>query len=91
MPSIRSTRVVTADGVRPATVRWDQGTIVEIGTGNADHDLGGRLEKLRVEAGARMGMAESAAVPKIAFVAPAADYTALDGTRYAADFNACED
>lgn len=40
MPSIRSTRVVTADGVRPATVRWDQGTIVEIGTGNADHDLG---------------------------------------------------
>ena len=55
---------------------------------DADHELGARLEKLRVEAGARMGMAESAAVPKIAFVAPPADYTALDGTRYAArDFD----
>jgi 2-methylaconitate cis-trans-isomerase PrpF len=51
---------------------------------DADHDLGARLEKLRVEAGARMGLAESAAVPKIAFVAPPADYTALDGARYAA-------
>ena len=37
---------------------------------DADHDVSARLEKLRVEAGARMGMAESAAVPKIAFVAP---------------------
>jgi 2-methylaconitate cis-trans-isomerase PrpF len=55
---------------------------------DADHDLSARLEKLRVEAAARMGMAESAAVPKIAFVAPAADYTALDGIRYAArDFD----
>jgi 2-methylaconitate cis-trans-isomerase PrpF len=55
---------------------------------DADHDLGARLEKLRVEAGARMGMAETAAVPKIAFVAAPADYTALDGTRYAAgDFD----
>ena len=35
-----------------------------------------------------MGMGESAAVPKIAFVAAPADYTALDGTRYAAaDFD----
>jgi 2-methylaconitate cis-trans-isomerase PrpF len=55
---------------------------------DADHDLSARLEKLRVEAAARMGMAESAAVPKIAFVAPAADYTALDGVRYGArDFD----
>jgi 2-methylaconitate cis-trans-isomerase PrpF len=51
---------------------------------DADHDLGARLEKLRVEAGARMGMAESAAVPKVAFVATPVDYTALDGTRHAA-------
>jgi 2-methylaconitate cis-trans-isomerase PrpF len=55
---------------------------------DADHDVCARLEKLRVEAAARMGMAESAAVPKIAFVAPPADYTALDGVRYAsADFD----
>jgi 2-methylaconitate cis-trans-isomerase PrpF len=51
---------------------------------DADHDLSARLEKLRVEAGARMGMPESAAVPKIAFVAPPADYTGLDGGRYGA-------
>ena len=51
---------------------------------DADHDLGARLEKLRVEAGARMGLAESAAVPKIALVTAPADSTALDGTRYAA-------
>jgi 2-methylaconitate cis-trans-isomerase PrpF len=51
---------------------------------DADHELTARLEKLRVEAAARMGMPESAAVPKIAFVAPPADYTGLDGTRYAA-------
>jgi 2-methylaconitate cis-trans-isomerase PrpF len=49
-----------------------------------DRDLGARLEKLRVEAAARMGMPESAAVPKIAFVAPPTDYTALDGVRHAA-------
>jgi 2-methylaconitate cis-trans-isomerase PrpF len=55
---------------------------------DADHDLGARLEKLRVEAAARMGMPESAAVPKIAFVAAPADYTALDGTRHgAADYD----
>src|SRR6185503_4170083 len=52
---------------------------------DADHDLSARLEKLRVEAAARMGMPESAAVPKIAFVAPPTDTTALDGVRYAAD------
>ncbi len=51
---------------------------------DADRDLMATLEKLRVEAAARMGMGESAAVPKIAFVAPAAAMTALDGARYAA-------
>src|SRR5262249_42120670 len=51
---------------------------------DAHHELAARPEKLRVEAAARMGMAESAAVPKIAFVAPAADYTALDGAHHAA-------
>jgi 2-methylaconitate isomerase len=52
---------------------------------DADHDLSALLEKLRVEAAARMGMAESAAVPKIAFVAPPTDTIALDGVRYPAD------
>jgi 2-methylaconitate cis-trans-isomerase PrpF len=51
---------------------------------DADHDLSARLEKLRVEAAARMGMPESAAVPKIAFVAEPTDYTALDGVRHQA-------
>jgi hypothetical protein len=51
---------------------------------DADHELGARLEKLRVEAAARMGMAGSAAVPKIAFVAPPADFTALDDGRHGA-------
>src|SRR5262244_309456 len=46
---------------------------------DADHDVSARLEKLRVEAAARMGMGESAAVPKIAFVAPPTETTALDG------------
>jgi 2-methylaconitate isomerase len=49
---------------------------------DADHELCARLEKIRAEAAARMGMAESAAVPKIAFVAPPREYTALDATRY---------
>jgi 2-methylaconitate cis-trans-isomerase PrpF len=51
---------------------------------DADHDLSARLEKLRVEAAARMGVPESAAVPKIAFVAPPTDYAALDGVRHPA-------
>jgi hypothetical protein len=51
---------------------------------DADLELSGRLEKLRVEAAARMGMPESAAVPKIAFVAAPTDYTGLDGVRYPA-------
>jgi 2-methylaconitate isomerase len=52
---------------------------------DADHDVSGRLEKLRVEAAARMGMPESAAVPKIAFVAPPIEATTLDGVRYPAE------
>jgi 2-methylaconitate isomerase len=52
---------------------------------DADHELCARLEKLRVEAAARMGMAESAAVPKIAFVAPPTDMVTLDGVRHAAE------
>src|SRR5207249_12073039 len=52
---------------------------------DADHDVSARLEKLRVEAAARMGMPESAAVPKIAFVAPPTETTALDGVRYPAE------
>ena len=51
---------------------------------DADTDLSARLEKIRVEAAARMGMPTSAAVPKIAFVAAPADYVALDGLRHAA-------
>ena len=51
---------------------------------DADHELSARLEKLRVEAAARMGVAESAAVPKIAFVAPPTEATTLDGVRYPA-------
>jgi 2-methylaconitate cis-trans-isomerase PrpF len=51
---------------------------------DADRDLAARLEKLRVEAAARMGMPDSAAVPKIAFVAAPADFTGLDGARHGA-------
>lgn len=40
MPSLRSSRVVIGDEVRPATVRHDAGVIVEIGAGIADHDCG---------------------------------------------------
>jgi 2-methylaconitate cis-trans-isomerase PrpF len=52
---------------------------------DADRELSGRLEKLRTEAAARMGMPESAAVPKIAFVAPPTASVALDGVRYGAE------
>lgn len=40
MTSLRSSRVVLDDGVRPATVRWEDGVIVDIGDGGADHDFG---------------------------------------------------
>jgi 2-methylaconitate cis-trans-isomerase PrpF len=46
---------------------------------DADRTLSERLETIRVEAGKRMGLVGSAAVPKIALVAPPGTYTALDG------------
>ncbi|MBI1847495.1 MAG: hypothetical protein HYR86_11050, partial [Candidatus Rokubacteria bacterium] len=52
---------------------------------DADRALTERLEALRVEAGARMGLTGSTAVPKIALVAPPAAFTALDGIAYAPD------
>jgi len=46
--------------------------------------LTARLERIRALAGQHMGIAGSAAVPKIALVAPPTPFTALDGTRYSA-------
>lgn len=40
MPSLRSKRVLIEDEVRPATVRYERGEIVEIGGGPADFDFG---------------------------------------------------
>lgn len=51
---------------------------------DADAGVMERLEKIRVEAAARMGLPASASAPKIAFVAAPADYVALDGARHAA-------
>ena len=51
----------------------------------ADRELSARLESIRVEAARRMGIPGSAAVPKIAMVAPATAFTALDGVRHSAD------
>jgi hypothetical protein len=51
---------------------------------DADRALMARLETIRVEAAKRMGIPGSAAVPKIALVAPPASFTALDGLRHAA-------
>lgn len=47
---------------------------------DADASLLARLERIRVEAAGRMGIPGSAAVPKVAFVAPPQAFTALDGT-----------
>jgi len=52
---------------------------------DSDHALSARLEAIRVEAAKRMGIPGSAAVPKIAMVAPPTAFTALDGVRHAAD------
>src|SRR5437867_5458167 len=52
---------------------------------DADRALSARLESIRVEAARRMGIPGSAAVPKIAMVAPATAFTALDGVGHAAD------
>ncbi len=40
MPSIRSSQVVVPGGVRPATVRFEQGVVVAVGEGPADVDFG---------------------------------------------------
>jgi len=40
MVSLRSRRVVVDEELRPATVRWEDGVVVEIGDGSADHDFG---------------------------------------------------
>jgi allantoinase len=40
MASLRSQRVVFEDGVRPATVRCEDGVVVDIGGHSADHDFG---------------------------------------------------
>jgi 2-methylaconitate cis-trans-isomerase PrpF len=50
-----------------------------------DDALTARLEKIRVEAGARMGITGSAAAPKIAVVAAPTTFTALDGAAYDPD------
>jgi 2-methylaconitate cis-trans-isomerase PrpF len=52
---------------------------------DADRSLSARLEAIRVEAARRMGIPGSAAQPKVAVVAPAADFAALDGARYRVD------
>src|SRR5205807_4667760 len=51
---------------------------------DADRALSARLEAIRVEAAKRMGIPGSAAVPKIAMVAPPTAFTALDGVRHPA-------
>jgi allantoinase len=40
MPSLRSTRVVLPDGIRPATVRHEGGVVVAVGDDLADDDYG---------------------------------------------------
>src|SRR5207253_10236382 len=48
---------------------------------DADRALSARVEAIRVEAAKRMGIPGSAAVPKIAMVAPPTAFTPLDGVR----------
>jgi 2-methylaconitate cis-trans-isomerase PrpF len=50
-----------------------------------DGDLCARLEKIRLAAADLMGIPGSAATPKVAVVAPATAFTALDGIAYSAD------
>ncbi|MGH7279528.1 MAG: 2-methylaconitate cis-trans isomerase PrpF family protein, partial [Candidatus Rokuibacteriota bacterium] len=49
---------------------------------DADPAVASRLEAMRAEAARRMGIPGSAAVPKIALVAPPAAFTAGDGTKH---------
>ena len=50
-----------------------------------DGALSARLERIRVEAGRRMGITGSAAAPKIAMMAAPTTFTALDGVAYDPD------
>ena len=50
-----------------------------------DATLSARLERIRVEAGRRMGITGSGAAPKIAMVAAPTAFTALDGIAYDPD------
>ena len=52
---------------------------------DADAPLSARIERIRVEAGARMGITGSAAAPKIALVTAPTTFTALDGVAYDPD------
>ena len=52
---------------------------------DANRDVTQRLEAIRVAAAERMGMPVSNATPKVAIVAPATPFTALDGVKYRAD------
>ena len=49
---------------------------------DADRALSARLEAIRVEAARRMGIPGSAAVPKVAVVAPPTAFAALDGSTH---------
>jgi 2-methylaconitate cis-trans-isomerase PrpF len=50
-----------------------------------DDALSARLERIRVEAGERMGITGSAAAPKVAMVTAPTTFTALDGVAYDPD------
>jgi hypothetical protein len=52
---------------------------------DADRPLTDRLERIRVEAGRRMGITGSAAAPKIAVVTAPTTFTGLDGVAYDPD------
>lgn len=52
---------------------------------DADRELSARLEAIRVAAAEMMGIPGSAAVPKIAMVAPPQSFAGLDGRTYAPD------
>jgi hypothetical protein len=52
---------------------------------DANPELSACLERIRASAAEMMGIPGSAANPKVAVVAPAAPFTALDGARYGAD------
>ena len=49
-----------------------------------DRGVSERLEKIRTAAARVMGIAPGPSMPKVAFVAPSAAFTTLDGKRYAA-------